>query len=52
MVPSVMSVEINALRGMARIEGKLVLCGLPNQPMKEFRASGIDKLVDIKEAVS
>ena len=52
MDSSGIAVVINALRCMARIEGKLVLCGLPNQPMKVFRAPGIDKLVDIKEAVS
>ncbi len=46
------AVVINALRAMARIEGKLVLAGIGDQPMKVFRASGIDKLVEIKEAVS
>ena len=46
------AVVINALRAMARIEGKLILAGLKEQPMKVFRASGIDKLVHIKEAVS
>lgn len=46
------AVVINALRGMTRIEGKLILTGLGEQPMKVFRASGIDKLVEIKEAVS
>lgn len=46
------AVVINALRAMTRIEGQLVLAGLGNQPMKVFRASGIDKLVQIKEAVS
>lgn len=46
------AVVINALRAMARIEGKLILTGLKEQPMKVFRASGIDKLVHIKEAVS
>lgn len=46
------AVVINALRSMARIEGRLVLAGLGSQPMKVFRASGIDKLVEIKEAVS
>ena len=52
MDSSGVAVVINALRSMARIEGKLVLSGLRNQPMKVFRASGIDKLVEIKEAVS
>ena len=46
------AVVINALRAMARIEGKLILSGLGQQPMKVFRASGIDQLVQIKEAVS
>lgn len=46
------AVVINALRNMTQIEGKLLLSGLAKQPMKVFRASGIDKLVEIKEAVS
>lgn len=45
------AVVINALRNMAQIEGKLLLTGLCPQPMRVFRASGIDKLVEIKEAV-
>ena len=45
------AVVINALRGMTQIEGKLVLTGICEQPMRVFRASGIDKLVEIKEAV-
>lgn len=46
------AVVINALRAMTRIEGKLILAGIAEQPMRVFRASGIDKLVEIKEAVS
>ena len=46
------AVVINALRHMKQIEGDLMLTGIGNQPMKVFRASGIDKLVEIKEAVS
>ena len=46
------AVVINALRSMTQIEGTLVLAGLSEQPMKVFRASGVDKLVQIKEAVS
>ena len=46
------AVVINALRAMTQIEGKLILSGIASQPMKVFRASGIDKLVPIKEAVS
>ncbi len=51
MDSSGIAVVINALRAMARIEGKLQLSGLGAQPMKVFRTSGIDKLVEIKEAV-
>ena len=46
------AVVINALRAMTRIEGQLILSGIADQPMKVFRASGIDQLVQIKEAVS
>ena len=46
------AVVINALRAMTQIEGHLVLSGINQQPMRVFRASGIDKLVEIKEAVS
>ena len=45
------AVVINALRAMNRIEGKLELTGIGPQPMKVFCASGIDKLVQIKERV-
>ena len=50
MDSSGIAVVINALRNMTRIEGQLVLDGLNDQPMKIFRMSGIDKLVEIKEA--
>ena len=46
------AVVINALRNMTQIEGKLLLTGITTQPMRVFRASGIDKLVEIREAVS
>ena len=46
------AVVINALRNMTQIEGKLLLTGIASQPMRVFRASGIDKLVDIREAIS
>lgn len=46
------AVVINALRAMAQIEGQLVLTGMAPQPLRVFQASGIDKLVEIKEAVS
>lgn len=46
------AVVINAMRDMTQIEGQLILTGIGSQPMRVFRASGIDKLVQIKEAVS
>ena len=46
------AVVINAMRCMNQIEGQLLLTGIAPQPMRVFRASGIDKLVEIKEAVS
>ena len=52
MDSSGIAVVINALRYMTRIEGVLQLDSITPQPMKVFRASGIDKLVQIKEAVS
>lgn len=45
------AVVINALRNMSQIEGTLKLTGLAEQPMRVFRTSGIDKLVEMKEAV-
>ena len=52
MDSSGIAVVINALRNMTRIEGKLVLTGLNPQPKKVFGASGIDKIVEIKEVIS
>ena len=49
MDSSGIAVAINALRAMAGIEGKLVLSGLGKQPLKVFKASGIDKLIEITE---
>lgn len=45
------AVVINTLRQMKRMEGRLVLSGLGNQPMRVFRAAGVDKLVEIEEAM-
>ncbi len=52
MDSSGIAVVINALRSMAQIEGQLILTRIANQPMRVFRASGIDKLVEIEEAAS
>ena len=51
MDSSGIAVVINAFRLMTKMEGKLEIAGLGQQPMKVFRASGIDKLVNIKEEV-
>ena len=51
MDSSGIAVVINALRNMAKIDGKLELAGLQPQPMKVFRASGVDKLITMKEEV-
>lgn len=51
MDSSGIAVVINALRSMSQIGGKLVLSGLSGQPLKVFRTSGIEKLVEIQEAV-
>ena len=51
MDSSGIAVVINALRNMTQIKGKLVLTGLKEQPLKVFRTSGIEKLVELKEAV-
>ena len=51
MDSSGIAVVINALRGMKAVDGQLRLEGIGHQPMRVFRASGIDKLIDIQEAV-
>ncbi len=51
MDSSGIAVVINSLRNMSKIEGSLTLSGLKQQPMRVFRTSGIDKLVNIKEEV-
>ena len=51
MDSSGIAVVINALRNMAQIVGKLVLSGIAPQPLRVFQASGIDKIVEIKEAL-
>lgn len=45
------AVVINTLRQITKLDGKLVLSGLSSQPMRVFRAAGVDKLVEIEEAV-
>ena len=45
------AVVINALRAISRIEGSLQISGIQSQPMRVFKAAGIDKIVQIKEAM-
>ena len=52
MDSSGIAVVINAMRCITRLNGKLMVCGLQEQPMKVFLTSGIDKLVQIRETVS
>lgn len=51
MDSSGIAVVINALRYMSRIQGKLSVCGLRQQPLRVFCVSGIDRLVEMKEEV-
>lgn len=51
MDSSGIAVVINALRYMNRMGGELSVCGLGSQPMRVFLASGMDKLVEIKEVL-
>ena len=52
MDSSGIAVIINALRGMTKLQGKLLVTGMAPQPMRVFLASGVDRLVQIQEAVS
>ena len=49
MDSSGIAVIINALRNVTRLDGKLEVCGIQEQPMRVFRASGVDKLITIRE---
>ena len=51
MDSSGIAVVINALRSLNQINGRLILSGIKHQPLKVFRASGIENLVEIKETV-
>lgn len=51
MDSSGIAVVINALRDMRAIGGRLILTAIGHQPMRVFRASGIDQLVEIREAL-
>ena len=49
MDSSGIAVVINTLRGVTRMNGCLELTGVNQQPMKVIKATGIDKLVKMKE---
>ena len=51
MDSSGIAVVINALRSMKQTGGEFFVSGLRQQPLKVFRASGIDKLVRMKELI-
>ncbi|MBQ1206501.1 MAG: STAS domain-containing protein [Clostridia bacterium] len=51
MDSSGIAVVINALRCMTKLQGSLAVIGLNAQPLRVFRVSGIDRLVQIKEEV-
>ena len=51
MDSSGIAVVINALRAVSKIKGELFLSGIKQQPLKVFKAAGIDKLISIKETV-
>ena len=51
MDSSGIAVVINTLRYIKKIDGKLEINGLNPQPLKVFRASGIEKIVNIKEEI-
>ena len=52
MDSSGIAVVINALRIMNRMGGKLFISGLNEQPLKVFRASGMERMIEIKEVFS
>ena len=51
MDSSGIAVVINALRQMNGVGGKLLLEGLGSQPMRVLLTAGIEKIVEIREAV-
>ena len=51
MDSSGIAVVINAFRNLSKMNGILQIAGLREQPLKVFKASGIDKLIELKECV-
>lgn len=51
MDSSGIAVVINALRQMQQLGGRLLLQSIREQPMKVLHTAGIEKIVEIREAV-
>lgn len=51
MDSSGIAVVINALRFMTKINGKLSVSGLQSQPMRVFRISGMERLIEVREVI-
>ena len=51
MDSSGIAVVINAYRTLSKMNSKLQVMGLRDQPLKVFRASGVDKLIELQEGV-
>ena len=51
MDSSGIAVVLNALRSVQKMGGTICLINLSNQPLKVFRAAGIDRIVQIKEGI-
>lgn len=51
MDSSGIAIVINTLRLVGKMEGRLLIGGLRDQPLRVFRTAGIDKLIEFEEAI-
>ena len=49
MDSSGIAVVLNAMRSITSMGGKIMISGLNDQPLRVFQASGMDKLLEIRE---
>ena len=49
MDSSGIAVVIHTFRHMTKLSGKMYVTNLQEQPLKVFRASGMDKMIELKE---
>lgn len=49
MDSSGIAVVIHTFRNMTKLSGKMYVINLQEQPLKVFRASGMDKMIETKE---